>query len=119
MLGAILGAIRSGIRRHGPACVGNANVESPGRSACADTYPYATDWSGVIRDVEAGSSNLPTPTKKPLVTGLREQPGPGVRSFSAVAVLLLNNGFRAVAAFLLLSAFFTSWSRFDVRAVSP
>jgi hypothetical protein len=36
-----------------------------------------------------------------------------------VAVLLLNNGFRAVAAFLLLSAFFTSWSRFDVRAVSP
>ena len=38
---------------------------------------------------------------------------------SAVAVLLLNNGFRAVAAFLLLSAFFTSWSRFDVRAVSP
>ena len=81
MLGAILGAIRSGIRRHGPACVGNANVESPGRSACADTYPYATDWSGVIRDVEAGSSNLPTPTKKSLVTGLREQPGPGVRLF--------------------------------------
>ena len=36
-----------------------------------------------VRDVEAGSSNLPTPTKKPLVTGLREQPGPGVRLFSA------------------------------------
>jgi hypothetical protein len=29
--------------------------------------------------VEAGSSNLLTPTTKPLVTGLREQPGPGFR----------------------------------------
>jgi hypothetical protein len=37
---------------------------------------------GVVRDVEAGSSNLPTPTTKPLVTDLRMQPDQGPFAFS-------------------------------------
>ena len=56
-----------------------------------------------VRDVEAGSSNLPTPTKKPLVTGLREQPGPGVRSFSAPLGAILG----AIARPKLLGPFET------------
>ena len=39
---------------------------------------------GVVRDVEAGGSNPLTPTTKPLVTGLREQPDQGLLSFSRI-----------------------------------
>ncbi len=39
---------------------------------------------GVVRDVEAGGSNPLTPTTKPLVTGLREQPGQGLSSISKI-----------------------------------
>ena len=45
---------------------------------------------GVVRDVEAGGSNPLTPTTKPLVTGLREQPDQGLLSFSRILGAILG-----------------------------
>ncbi len=41
--------------------------------------------------MEAGSSNLPTPTTKPLVTGLHLQPGRGLLSFSTTVGAIVGD----------------------------
>jgi hypothetical protein len=51
-------------------------------------------WRAVIRDVEAGGSNPLTPTTKPLVTGLRQRSGSGVRSFSGTLGAKVSGGYR-------------------------
>ncbi len=58
--------------------------ESPARSARDGTTGDTLARKGVVRDVEAGGSNPLTPTTKPLVTGLREQPDQGLLSFSRI-----------------------------------
>jgi len=81
IVGAIVGAIRSGIRWHEPAPADSSSRERPAKSARDGRRWNTPAPPGVVRDVEAGGSNPLTPTTRPLVTELREQSGPGASSF--------------------------------------
>lgn len=75
MLGAMLGAIHAGKRRYEPTSNGTRKCEIPARSTRDDTEQHTTSQPSVVRDVEAGSSNLPTPTRKAVVRRRRDANG--------------------------------------------